>query len=300
MWRRLLPTLAALTLLATGCAANPNEPGGKPWIVTGFYPLQFIAEEVAGDHAHVVNLTPAGVEPHDLDLSPKQAITLADADVAFYERDLSPAVDQVIANNHPRRVVEVGSVIRLHDAPSGVEGTDHDNLDPHFWQDPVLVSKVAAVFTAQLSSVDPSHAADYRKGLDRLQTDLASLDTDFRTGLAHCQVHTIVTSHDAFEYLGRRYGMNIAPIAGVAPDAEPSARYLHDLAQIVRKDKVTTVFSEELASPKLADALARELNLKTAVLDPIEGLSAADTTDNYLTLMRKNLREIQEANSCRM
>ena len=83
-----------------------------------------------------------------------------------------------------------------------------------------------------------------------------------------------MVSHDAFEYLGRRYGLDVEPIAGLSPDAEPSARHLAALSDLAREKGVTTVFSERLASPKLAETLAEDAGIRTAVLDPIEGLTS--------------------------
>ena len=107
-----------------------------------------------------------------------------------------------------------------------------------------------------------------------------------------------MVSHDAFEYLGARYDLDMHPIAGLSPDAEPSARHLAELADLIRTDKITTVFSERLASPKLADTLAGDLGITTAVLDPIEGLTSSNDDDDYLSLMRENLEALREAGGC--
>ncbi len=107
-----------------------------------------------------------------------------------------------------------------------------------------------------------------------------------------------MVSHDAFGYLGRRYDLDVLPIAGLSPDAEPSPRRLAELADLIRTKNVTTVFSEQLASPKLAETLASDLGITTAVLDPIEGLAAADDSADYASLMRENLAAITAAGGC--
>ena len=109
----------------------------------------------------------------------------------------------------------------------------------------------------------------------------------------------IVASHDAFGYLGRRYGLHVVGINGLSPDAEPSPEHIRKLQDLITHDAITTVFSERLASRKLADSLAGDLGLRTAVLDPVEGLSDATAHQNYLSLMRRNLTTLQEANQCR-
>ena len=106
-----------------------------------------------------------------------------------------------------------------------------------------------------------------------------------------------MTSHDAFGYLSR-YGIRVAPITGLAPGAEPTPADLARLQQLIRDDGITTVFSETLASPAAADALAHDMGVRSEVLDPIEGLSDATAGQTYLTLMRRNLAALKEANGC--
>jgi zinc transport system substrate-binding protein len=300
--RGLLP--AILLVLAgplAGCSSTPND--GKPQVIASFYPLEFVAARIVGTHADVTNLTHPGAEPHDLELTPRQAFDVSSAAVALYERGLQPAVDQAISNGPPKRAVNVTDVVTLSAVPPGL-GSEFARTpngtagDPHFWQDPTLLAKVATAFTAAMVTADPAHAGDYRANDALLQSDLHALDHDFRTGLAHCTSRSLVVSHDAFEYLGRRYGLTVHPIAGISPDAEPSPKHLAELADLIRTDRITTVFSERLASPKLADALAGDLHIATAVLDPIEGLNSSDPHATYLTLMRDNLAALRKADSC--
>ncbi len=171
-------------------------------------------------------------------------------------------------------------------------------LDPHFWLDPTLLGQAAAAFTDTMAEADPDHAADFRANNARLQADLKQLDRDFRTGLENCTTRKVVVSHDAFGYLGERYDLDVHAIAGLSPDAEPSARRLGELGDLIRDDDITTVFTERLASPKLADTLASDLGVETAVLDPIEGLTDEDGDGDYLGLMRENLAALQKAGGC--
>jgi len=281
----------------TGC--NAAEGSGKPEVVASFYPLQYVAERVVGDHAEVANLTAPGVEPHDVELSPRQTADVSSASVVFHEKGLQPAVDQVISNDRPDHVVDAADVVDLHEAAhEEEEGHDHEGSDPHFWLDPTLLGKAAAAFTDTMADADPDHATDFRTNNARLQADLEKLDGEFRTGLKECTTRTIVVSHDAFSYLGERYDLDVHAIAGLSPDAEPSARRLGELADLIREDDITTVFTERLASPKLADTLASDLGIETAVLDPIEGLGDKGGDGDYLSLMRENLAALQKAGGC--
>lgn len=278
-----LALATALPLLA-GCGGAGATSSDGVQVVASFYPLQYAAQRVAGEHADVTSLTQPGQEPHDLELTFQQTAALADADVVVFESGLQPAVDDAVAQSDPEHVVDAADV---------TEGGD-----PHFWLDPTRLSDVAASVEQELSAADPGNAAAYTDNLATLQDDLARLDQEFRTGLASCARDTVVVSHDAFGYLGSRYGLDLHPINGLSPDAEPSPAHLAELADLIASVGITTVFAETLASPELADSLAADLGLTTGVLDPVEGLSDATADEDYLSLMRGNLAALQKANDC--
>jgi zinc transport system substrate-binding protein len=268
-------------------------------VVASFYPLYFIAERVAGRYNDVVDLTPPGVEPHEYELTVRQVAQIDLAKVGFYEHGVSPSVDQAMENDSPDHALDGTDVVHLA-APvtgSGVESTS-DDKDPHFWQDPTLMAQATRAFAATMAEADPAHAAYYRTQGQRLVRDLDRLDTAYAETLASCRIRTVVVSHDAFEYLARRYDVDVVPIAGLEPDAEPSLQRLHDLTTLIHDRGVSTVFFETLASPDLAESLAGDLGIHTAVLDPVEGLSSHDPHATYLTLMRQNLAALAKAGDC--
>ena len=140
-----------------------------------------------------------------------------------------------------------------------------------------------------------------RERANELAARVLALDRDYRTGLAHCARRDFVTSHAAFGYLAARYHLHQIAITGIDPESEPSPKRLAALIDLVRREHVTTVFFERLVSPRLAETVARDAGAKTAVLDPIEGLTPSEQSrgDDYLTLMRENLRALRGALGCR-
>jgi zinc transport system substrate-binding protein len=295
-WVLGMAVLGLVASLTTGCRIpRPDENT----VVASFYPLYFIAERVAGRYNHVVDLTPPGVEPHEYELSVRQVAEIDNARVGFYERGVAPSVDQAMDNDSPDHRLDVTDVVHLAASVGGsdVESTS-DDRDPHFWQDPSLMAEAATAFADTMATADPAHAAYYRTQGRRLAGDLHRLDTAYADTLASCRIRTVVVSHDAFEYAARRYHLDIVPIAGIEPDAEPSFQRLHDLANLIRDRGVTTVFFETLASPRLAESLAGDVGVRTGVLDPIEGLTSADPDATYLTLMRQNLAALAKAGDC--
>jgi len=282
----LLPAVLLSGCSATGASERPGTS-----VVAGFYPFAYVAQRVAGGHAAVTNLTPPGVEPHDLELTPKQVVAVAEADLLVYEQGFQPAVDDAVAENTTGTTVEVGRVL----GRAAASGRPHD---PHIWQDPTELIPVANAIAGRLGDADPAHADEYRANAADLVRDLHALDRQFAHGLAHCQRRTFVTSHAAFGHLADRYGLAQVSIAGLDPTAEPSPRRLAQLKRIAEARHLTTIFTETLVSPSLAQTLADEVGVHTAVLDPIEGLSQTTAGQNYFSLMRSNLATLRKANGC--
>jgi zinc transport system substrate-binding protein len=301
MRRWVVLTVTFAVTAAVGSALTSCRPtaSGEHTVVTSFYPLFFIADRVAGRYNDVVDLTPPGVEPHEYELTVRQVAQVDLARVGFFEGGVAPSVDQAMSNDSPDHALDVTQVVSLQGpvAGSGAE-TTADDRDPHFWLDPVLMQEATRAFAHTMADADREHATYYLRQGRRLVGELGRLDREYATGLASCTTRTVVVSHDAFEYLARRYHLDVVPIAGLEPDAEPSLQRLHDLSGVVRDAHVTTVFYETLASPDLARSLAGDLGVRTAVLDPIEGLTSADAGSTYLTLMRQNLAALAKAGDC--
>jgi zinc transport system substrate-binding protein len=281
----LLGALPLATLLAA-CGGDTQSDGTH--VVASFYPFAYVAEQVGGSHVQVDNLTAPGVEPHDIELKPKQVGAVQTADLVIYERTFQSAVDEAVHQADRRRdsVVDVATLVRIQ------------NHDPHTWLDPHTMIAVTKAVETRLAEADPAHARTYAANARRLAGRLQQLDADFTAGLKTCRTRTIVTSHAAFHYLSERYGLTQVPIAGLDPSNEPAPSQLARISTLVKREHITTIFTEELVSPAVADTIARETGARTATLDPIEGLSDHTRGETYLTLMRHDLDAIRKANSC--
>ena len=294
----------ACALVATslsGCAAlglGDDSGGDGVQIAASFYPLAYVAERVSGRDVEL--LTTPGAEPHDFELTIKETAQVAGADLVVYERGFQPAVDAAVDETAGGAVLDAADVVALKEAGGHAddhEGHEHEEgADPHFWLDPLRMADLGDEMARQLSDIDPDHAEEYRTNAEDLRIDLERVDEEYADGLADCQRHTVVVSHDAFGYL-EKYGLHFDAIAGLSPESEPTPAHLAELQEISRDEGVTTVFTETLGSRKLADTLANDLGLETATLDPIEGVDA-ESTDDYLSLMRTNLANLQAANGC--
>ncbi len=273
-------------LCAVGIGAVASGCGGetsRTTVVASLYPLAYAAEQVAGGDVRVDDLTPPGAEPHDLELTVRDVGRVQNAALVVYVgHGLQPAVEDALdgRSGPSLDVLEEARPLR-----------SERGLDPHVWLDPLRFAAVGRAIARELG--DPAAA-------DPLAQRLGKLDDDYRRGLEHCVRRTLVTSHAAFGYLAARYDLRQVPLLGLAPETEPTPRELARLVTTVRDSGATTVFTERLASPALAETVARETGAAVAVLDPLEGLTSSelDAGTDYFDVMRENLAVLRNALRC--
>jgi zinc transport system substrate-binding protein len=284
--------------IAVACSSASSDPPGTS-VVASFYPLAEAAEQVGGANVSVTNLTAPGVEPHDLELTPDQMEAITTADVVLYlGGGFQPAVEDAIKDAQGT-VVDVSEGLRDLPVPA-TETSPGLTADPHVWLDPVAYGQVVDRVESALAEVDPSGASTFATNADAFTARLTSLDRDYRSGLASCDRTIIVTSHAAFGYLGQRYGLQQEPIAGLSPEAEPDPQRLADLKALVEQTGVTTIFTEDLVSPKVAETLASETGISTAVLNPLESITPDQLAagEDYVSVMQQNLDTLRRALGC--
>jgi zinc transport system substrate-binding protein len=281
--RIVLTLVAALGLAAGASACGETDSAASPGttdVVAGLYPLAFAAEQVGGGDVAVRNLTAAGAEPHDLELTPRDVEAIRDADLAVYAGGgFQPAVEEAVASS------DVPAVDVL-------DGLDLRDGDAHVWLDPLRFAQVVERIGAALGEEEAAR---------ELAARLRALDEELSAGLADCRRRELVTTHDAFGYLAERYGLEPIPITGSSPEAEPGPRDLEAVAELVEERGVTTVFTETLVSPEIAETVAREAGVETADLNPLEGLTEDEVErgEDYFSVMRANLAALREGLECR-
>ena len=334
--RILAAACAAATALAlsactsTATSGDSSSKDGKLTVMASFYPLQYLAEKIGGEHVSVTSLTPEGAEPHDLELSPKMVDSLSSADAVVYLAGFQSAVDEAIEQQAPKTVIDVSSAAELIEAgtdanhPSedeedatdeaqsgeteahdhdheGADHADHDHhhdmsADPHFWLDPTRMAKAATLVGDKLAEADSAHADTYKANAKALAEELNTLSNTLVTKTSNCKVKTFVTAHTAFGYLADRTGLTQVGISGLDPESSPSPARLAEIAQIAKEQGVTTIFTEALIDPKVAQTLADDLGITTAVLDPIE--SQTDASKDYAATMNSNIDALTKALDC--
>lgn len=288
--------LISTFLLLISCTSASPADTSKLSIYSSFYPLAFLAEQIAGDKAEVINVVPNGVEPHDFEPSSKTIAQITDSDLFLLNgAGLDAWANQFIDSldsSHPT-VINTSEFVELF--KSG------NTVDPHFWLDPTNLMKISDKINERLISIDPSNANFYETNHTNLQAKLMTLDSDFTAGLKTCDTKSFVTSHAAFQYLAKRYNLEMVSIAGISPDEEPSIKKIAEISSLVEQYGVKYVFSETLLSSKITETIANESKAQILVLNPIEGLTNDEekTGEDYFSIMRLNLKNLKTALECR-
>lgn len=317
-WVHITAVTAATAMLVAGCGNDNQAVSGnmngesreKIKVVTSFYPMYEFSKQVGGEHADVMALVPAGVEPHDWEPSAKDMAKIKEADVFVYNGIVEGWAEQSLesAPNDKRIVVEASNGINLMEgveehehAGEGQEEEEHEGeehaLDPHVWLSPVLAQQEVRAIQEAFEKADPEHKEAYKKNADTFIEKLKTLDDSYKTELQDMKRNEFITQHAAFGYLAKEYGLIQVPIAGLSPDQEPSPEQMAEVIKFAKEHDVKTIFFETLVDPKIAQTIADEISAQTGVLNPIEGLTEDEMKENvdYITVMERNLEGLKKA-----
>ena len=310
---RLSALVCACTLslsLLTGCGTQPADTAaddGRLRVLTSFYPMYDFACKIGGDCIDVTNMVPSGTEPHDWEPSTNDLKNLEKADVFIYNgADMEPwADDLLVSRSDTLHVVEASENVELrttdgeHEHAHEHEGADHHHgdFDPHVWLDPENAKIEMEAIRDALCAADPENSTVFQSNYEKYAAELDALNAEFREKLAPLPNRTIVVAHEAFGYLCDAYGLTQVGIEGLSPDSEPDPGRMAEVIDFVREHSISTIFFEELVSPKVAEAIASETGAQAKMLSPLEGLSdeQAAAGADYFSVMHDNLAALMEA-----
>ncbi len=259
-------------------------------IVTTFLPLYSIAANVAGDLASVENLLSPNVSPHDYQLSPQDGRRLSAAGLVVVSGLGLEASLASLIKKRDRGIVEAAA--GLGDKLIRSNDKHHGPWNPHFWLDPTLIAHAATNVLRALQQADRRNASAYASNAIAYVERLHRLDAEIESALAPYKGQPIVTYHDAYPYLARRYGLKVVGVVEPVPDIDPSPRHLSALRKTIGEHSVRVIFTDKGGSTRLAERLSADLNVKLVALDPLE--SGNLTPSAYEDGMRANVRVLQE------
>ncbi|REE70658.1 zinc transport system substrate-binding protein [Paenibacillus taihuensis] len=298
-------TFFIVILAACGSSSSSKLVEGKTNVVTSFYPLYFLAHQIGGENANVINMIPAGVEPHDWSPKSRDLDTAAKAQLFLYNgaglEGWVPDFLEGLPSDSKLITVEASEgITKISGNPEADEhedDADAKDVDPHTWVSPKSMLIMADTVLKNYVKADPAHQDAYTANYDKLYKQLKDLDQEYTDALTKVPHKDIVTSHQAFGYLARDYGLKQVAIMGLSPDAEPKAQDLLRITKFVKDNGINFIFFEELVSDELAKTLANEADVSTMVLNPLEGLTPEQEKkgEDYFSLMRTNLQNLVQA-----
>ncbi|MBD2864441.1 metal ABC transporter substrate-binding protein [Paenibacillus oceani] len=318
--KRILTALISMLIVAavmTGCGtSNVTLSADKVNVMTTFYTLYDFAGRIGGDKVNVINLVPAGVEPHDWSPKSRDLNHMSKSQLFIYNgAGFEGWVGDFLGSlkkDSGLTVIEASKGIELlhagHEDDHGLDegksnekddhGHEHDSdVDPHVWVSPKSALKMAENIKDGIVQADPANKAYYESNYETLKKQLTELDDKFSRTLSKTAKKEIVVSHQAFGYLARDYGLTLKPIMGLSPGAEPTAQDLKEINKFVRDHQVKYIFFEELVSDKMAKTLAKDAGIETLVLNPLEGLTheQVNAGEHYVSVMENNLQNLLKA-----
>lgn len=277
-----------LLILILILSATPSLAKDKLDIAVSFYPLYDFTKNIGGDRVNVVTIIPFGVEPHDWEPSPRDAITISSADVFIYNGlGLDPWAEKMIksANNKNLVTLDISKAIKA------------EGKDPHIWLDPILVKSQLRVIKDILVKYDPKNKIYYEKNYSSYLKKIEDLDREIREVIPRCKKKVFVTSHNAFSRFAERYGLRQIPITGISPEYEPNPKVIGEIIETIKRYGIKYIFTEPLIPTKIAESISKETGAKVLILDPIEGLTEKEIKSgkDYLSKMRENLENLKVA-----
>ncbi|MBM3845937.1 MAG: zinc ABC transporter substrate-binding protein [Verrucomicrobia bacterium] len=301
--------LAAVGLFVVACGpAVLAQETGKIRVLTSFMPVYCFAANVAGDLVEVECLLPAGVGPHDYHPVQSDYEKIRRADVFVSNGlGLEDWMEKLFKSRRPRKGltrVEAAQGLKtqlirgtplLHLEDEGGHSHDHgDGGNPHIWLDPTLAAHAVTNILKALQNADPKNAEGYGKNAAAYVSRLQALDQELKAGLKGASGVPIVTYHDAFVYLARRYELSIIGVIETTPETPPSLRYLGSLKRAIQERKVRVIFAESQFPKAIAQQISKDTGVPLGMLDTLETpANGVMEPGSYEAGMRANLKALQ-------
>ncbi|QKF74464.1 zinc ABC transporter, periplasmic substrate-binding protein (plasmid) [Aliarcobacter faecis] len=309
-------TLVSAFLLASTTAFSNMT------VTTTIYPLYSIAKEIGGDKIKLQNLIPFGVEAHGFDPTPADMAKLSKSDIFITSSDsMEPWKDKIVKSlKIEQKVFDMSEHVKLRtlqedndkhhedeEDEKDKKGNkhehehEHDGMDPHYWVSLNNYILMTETITKLFIEKDSTNKDFYIQNSNNYLTKVKALKEKYDLSMATCTNKKILVNHDAFGYFADDYGVKQYSISGMSPEDKPSAKQISELINLVKNEKINTVFFEEFASPKVAQTIAKAANVKIDTLRPGENISKEENKRGYgyLQIMEENLEKLKFAMDCK-
>jgi zinc transport system substrate-binding protein len=260
------------------------------------FPIYDAAKNVGKDKIALTNLVPFGTEAHEFEPKAKDVAKLSKCDVFITSGEVFEPWSAKIINSLKikDKTIDMSKKVKL------IKVGDQGSYDPHYWLNIENQIAITKEIVSLLSKKDPANSKTYEANGAEYIKKLTTLKAEYEA-IRKCKNKKVIVNHDAFRYLSNEYEIKQYSISGMSPDAKPTAKQIANLIEIAKKEKINTVFFEEFASDKVAKTIAKEANIKTDALRPVENITLEESRKNigYVEIMRSNLQKLLGAMECR-
>ena len=283
--KKIATIIFTILLFIIGCSnKSSNENASdtsntKLQVYASIYPIYDFAKKIAGDKADIYNMTSAGSEPHDFEITSKDMANLTKANLFIYNGGgMEHWVDTVKDSIKYIKYIEASL------------GIPNDELDPHFWLSPIKAKKEMENIKNAFIEIDSDNADYYNSNYNVYAARLNDLDNTFRNYLSNIKNTNLVVTHPAFGHFCKEYSLNQVAIA--RDEADPKA--MSETITFIKNNNVEAIFYEDFSSSKLVDSIAKETGVKIYTLNPIESLSEEyiNSGEDYFSVMEKNFEAL--------
>jgi len=306
-----------LVLLFSGCSSDKKEDSKATEVnvVVSTYALYDISKNILKDKVELKTVLPFGSDAHSYELSPKKVASIQDADLFVYS---GASLEPWISRFSTSKSLDMSKYVKLihlsdhdHHHDHKHEHEEHDAhhehshdadkmaVDPHYWLDIENMKTMTEVLAAEFIKLSPknkeffeSNKKSYLKKLDEMKS---SYDQSFK----ECKKDTIVVNHNAFSYLGKRYGFEIEAVSGLSNDSMPSPKDIKHVMHLIEEKNISVIFFESFASDKIIKSIANDTGVKVDTLHPLGNITKDQQGMSYKQIMDQNIEKIKQALECR-
>ena len=268
-----------ILLSILSCNNNDNNISDKLQIYTSIYPIYDFTKKIGGEKITVYNMTKAGAEPHDFEITSKDMANLSKADLFIYN-----------GGGMEHWVDSVKNALNIKYVDSSSNINNQNNLDPHFWLSPKNAKIQMENIKNGLIEIDSENKNYYESNYNLYASRLDKFDNKIKNSLSNIKNRNLVLTHPAFGHFCKEY--SLTQIAIARDEADPKA--MAEIITFIKNNDIKAIFYEEFSSSKLADSIAKETQIKILTLNPIESLSEKDIEagEDYFSIMEKNLNSL--------
>lgn len=287
----------------SGGSSGTAQPAGPTLkVAVSIFPLYDVTRRIAGDRADVLLILPAGKSEHEYDPTPQEIAKLDGAKLGIgVGLDMDTWADNVLKSAGDPKVLKVGTAVKtmpidvkpIEDeegeaAAGGEHHEDHHGEevgapDPHVWLDPERMITIVQAIAAELTAADPAGKDTYAKNAETLVASLKDLDAKITARSKAWTKHTIVTFHGSMSYFAKKYGVRIGAVVEPIAGKEPTAAYIAEVVEAIKKNKAAALFVEPQLDKAPGEMIAKEAKISLGELDPVGGVAGRDSYEALLT-----------------